>query len=252
MIPPRWTLEKVKALEVFYMDRRKKFTKEEKIKIVKRYLAGEIGCTSLAREVGCNGNSILRWATGYKENGEDFFRDTTRHRTYTIEFKKQVIDYYFEYGSMDTTASKFCITTSVLRKWLKEYKSGIITEWNPMPEVYAMKGRRTTYEERKEIVHYCLAHDKNYKETAKVYSLPYSRVYAMVQAYIKNGDEGIMDAKTRKAQQPLTEIEKLQQENERLKLELELEKLKRELVQKKISLEEERLQDFKKKTRTKR
>ena len=110
-----------------------------------------------------------------------------------------------------------------------------------------MKGRRTTYEERKEIVHYCLTKDKNYKETAKIYSLPYSRVYTMVQAYIKNGDEGIMDAKTRKASQPLTEIEKLQKENEKLKKELDLEKLKRELVQKKISLEKERLQDFKKK-----
>ena len=234
------------------MDKRKKFTKEEKIRIVKRYLEGNVGCTSLAREVGCNETTILCWVTGYKENGEDFFRDTTKHRTYTIEFKKQVVDYYFENGGINKTSAKFSIGVNMLLRWLKEYKSGILTKWNPMPEVYSMKGRRTTYEERKEIVHYCLAHDKNYKETAKVYSLPYSRVYAMVQAYIKNGDEGIMDAKTRKAQKSLTEIEKLQQENERLKKELELEKLKRELVQKKISLEEERLQDFKKKTRTKR
>ena len=37
MIPPMWALEKVKALEVFFMDKRIKFTKEEKISIVKRY-----------------------------------------------------------------------------------------------------------------------------------------------------------------------------------------------------------------------
>ena len=234
------------------MDRRKKFTKEEKIKIVKRYLEGGIGCTSLAREVGCDENTILFWSYGYKALGEDFFKDSSKHKAYSINEQKNAVEYFFKYGSLSKTAAQYGTTKRVFQNWIKSYKNGTLKDRNPMPEVYTMKGRRTTYEERKEIVHYCLTKDKNYKETAKIYSLPYSRVYAMVQAYIKNGDEGIMDAKTRKAQKPLTEIEKLQQENERLKKELELEKLKRELVQKKISLEEERLQDFKKKTRTKR
>ncbi len=35
------------------MDKRSKFTKEEKIAIVKRYLEESISITSLAREVGC-------------------------------------------------------------------------------------------------------------------------------------------------------------------------------------------------------
>ena len=233
------------------MDKRIKFTKEQKIAIVKRYLEDGIGSTSLAREVGCHVNTILKWSYTYKEFGEDGFRDTAKHRSYTKEFKAQAVKYYLEHGSQYLTAAKYGIASRILERWIKAYKDGTLKDRIPMPEVYDMKGRRTTFEERKEIVHYCLMHDKNYKETAKTYSLPYSRVYKMVNAYIKFGEEGIMDAKAKKEAKPLTEVEKLQRENERLKKELELEKLKRELVQKKISLEKERLQEFKRKTRIK-
>jgi len=234
------------------MDKRIKFTKEQKIEAVKRYLNGGIGCTSLAREVGCHEQRLLSWVYAYKEHGENAFRDNAKHRAYTKELKKQAVDYYLEHGSLHLTAAHYCISSHMLRNWIKAYKDGTLKDRIPMPEVYHMKGRRTTFEERKEIVHYCLVHDKNYKETAKTYSLPYSRVFNMVKKYEQEGEEGIMDAKTKKSLKPLTELEKLQRENERLKKELELEKLKRELVQKKISLEKERLQEFKKKIHTKR
>ena len=234
------------------MDKRIKFTKKEKIAAVKRYIEGCIGCTSLAREVGCDEKQILRWVYAYKERGEAAFRDSTKHNaSYTKEFKAEAVNWYLKNGTRDQAAAKYGISSSVLHRWINSYKDGTLKDRIPMPEVYHMKGRRTTFEERKEIVHYCLVHDKNYKETAKTYSLPYSRVYDMVKKYEQEGEEGIMDAKTKNALHPLTEVERLQRENERLKKELELEKLKRELVQKKISLEKERLQEFKKKIHTK-
>ncbi len=233
------------------MDKRIKFTKEQKIEAVKRYLNGGIGCTSLAREVGCHEQRLLSWVYAYKERGEAAFRNSSRHKAYTKEFKAEAVNWYLKNGSLNLTSARYGIAGRVLENWIKAYKDGTLKDRIPMPEVYHMKGRRTTFEERKEIVHYCLMHDKNYKETAKIYSLPYSRVYMMVQNYEQKGEEGIMDAKTKKSLKPLTELEKLQRENERLKKELELEKLKRELVQKKISLEKERLQEFKKKIHTK-
>lgn len=233
------------------MDKRIKFTKEVKIAAVKRYIEDCIGCTSLAREVGCNERQILRWVYAYREYGEKAFRNSTRHRPYSLDFQKEAVEYYLKIYSLDKTAAKYGISCSVLHRWINSYKNGTLKDRIPMPEVYHMKGRKTTFEERKEIVHYCLVHDKNYKETAKTYSLPYSRVYNMVKKYEQEGEEGIMDAKTKNSLHPLTEIEKLQRENERLKKELELEKLKSELVQKKISLEKERLQEFKKKIHTK-
>ena len=233
------------------MNKRSRFTKEQKIDAVKRYLSGSCSVTSLAREVGCSESTIQKWIYGYKFHKEEFFNTSKRNRSYSKEFKISAVEYYLSHGSERITAAKFKISFSVLERWIKAYNEGKLRDYYPMPEVYAMKGRRTTFEERKEIVKYCLKHNKNYKETAKIYSLPYSRVYMMVKKYIDSGDEGLMDAKQKASTKPLTDLEKLQRENEKLKKELELEKLRRELVQKKIALEKERLQEFKKKTNLK-
>lgn len=233
------------------MDKRRKFTKEQKIEVVKKYLSGTGSATSLAREVGCNASTIQKWIIGYRFHKEDFFSTLKGNRSYSKEFKTNAVEYYLGHGSERITAIKFNIPVSVLERWIKAYNEGKLKDYYPMPEVYAMKGRRTTFEERKEIVKYCLKHNKNYKETAKIYSLPYSRVYMMVKKYIEGGDEGLMDAKQKASTKPLTELEKLQKENEKLRRELELEKLRRELVQKKIALGKERLQKFKKKTNSK-
>nr|WP_297939539.1 helix-turn-helix domain-containing protein [uncultured Lachnoclostridium sp.] len=38
--------------------------------------------------------------------------------------------------------------------------------------------RKTTLEERKEIVEYCVNHNRNYKDTAALYDVSYSQVYS--------------------------------------------------------------------------
>lgn len=234
------------------MSRKAKYTKEQKLEIVKRYLSGEGSIVSLAREIGAAKDNILQWVTAYRYNGEEALNSKTKNSTYSKQYKIQAVEDYFTIGSIRLVSAKYKISNSVLRKWIKEYNNGNLKDYNPMPEVYSMKGRRTTFEERKEIVQYCLAHDKNYKEAAKVYALPYSRVYTMVKAYIEEGEEGLMTAKQREATKPLTELEKLQKENEKLKKQLELEKLKNEMWQKKTELEKQRIQEYKMKMHTKR
>jgi len=234
------------------MSRKAKYTKEQKLEIVKRYLSGDGTTISLAREIGTSKSIVARWVLAYKYNGEDVFNTKPRNSTYSQLYKVTAVEEYLTTGSLNSVSAKYKIAIRVLENWIKEYNEGNIKDYKPMPEVYSMKGRRTTFEERKEIVQYCLAHDKNYKETAKVYAFPYSRVYAMVKTYIEEGEEGLMSAKQRQASQPLTELEKLQKENEKLKKQLELEKLKNEMWQKKTELEKQRIQEYKKKTHTKR
>lgn len=56
-----------------------------------------------------------------------------------------------------------------------------------------MKSRKTTAEERIEMVKYCLEYDKDYKLTAHIFRIPYANVYSWVQKYINNGSEGLGD-----------------------------------------------------------
>lgn len=49
--------------------------------------------------------------------------------------------------------------------------------------------RKTVQEERIEIVNDCLEHDKNYKETAKLFDVSYTQVYQWVKKYQGSGEE---------------------------------------------------------------
>ena len=93
--------------------------------------------------------------------------------------------------------------------------------------------RKTTLEERKEIVKYCIEHNRNYKETASIYKVSYSQVYDWVRKYTAKGDEGLTDKRgIHKKDDELDELERLRRENKRLKRQLEEEYMLVELLKK--------------------
>ena len=88
-------------------------------------------------------------------------------------------------------------------------------------------GRKTTFEERIEIVEYCLKHQKNYQLAAHTYSVSYQQVYQWTKKFETNGEEGLRDRRGRtKDEVELTveeklklEIQRIERENERLRAE---------------------------------
>ena len=82
--------------------------------------------------------------------------------------------------------------------------------------------RKTTIEERKEIVKHCLSHGRDYKGTASLYDVSYSQVYSWVRKYDATGEEGLSDKRGRhKTDDEVDELERLRRENKRLKRQLE-------------------------------
>lgn len=53
--------------------------------------------------------------------------------------------------------------------------------------------RKTTLEERKEIVEYCISHNRDYKNTAVKFDVSYSQIYSWVKKYDTNGETGLTD-----------------------------------------------------------
>ena len=93
--------------------------------------------------------------------------------------------------------------------------------------------RKTTIEERKEIVKYCISHNRNYKETASLYDISYSQVYIWVRKYDANGEEGLTDRRGHhKTDDEVDELERLRRENLRLKRQLEEKDMVLELLKK--------------------
>lgn len=99
-------------------------------------------------------------------------------------------------------------------------------------------GRKTTIEERREIVKYCIEHNRNYKETASIYDVSYSQVYSWVKKYDANGEEALTDKRGHhKTDDEIDELELLRRENARLKRKLKEKDMLAELLKKVQELE---------------
>ena len=73
------------------MPHKQKLRAEEKVKIVRRYLAGEVSISGAAAEAGIDGKTIQRWAMQYEAEGMAAFLPNRRNRVYSRELKLQAV-----------------------------------------------------------------------------------------------------------------------------------------------------------------
>ena len=195
------------------------------------------------------------WLTKWESIAEPFvngshtirtsaFDEKSRNKSYTKEFKEEVVQVYLNgKGSYLDVATAFDIPSdTTVINWVKKYNGHIEqTDYKPMGDVYMTKSRNTTQEERKEIVDYCLEHDKNYRLTAKVFEVPYANVYQWVQKYIKNGYDGLSDKRGHhKSEDELDEVELLRRKLEKAERELKVARLENRLLKKVDEIERRR------------
>ena len=244
------------------MSRKIKYSKELKLEIVKRYMNGE-SASLLATEYDLNGRDarrqIIKWCNKYKTLGETAFEESSTNKSYSKKLKLQVIQDYLEgKDSYEGLANKYNIlSSSIVKKWVKKYNEGIeIKDYNPKGDVYTMKSRNTTVEERLEIVNYALAN--SVKDAADKYTVPYINVYQWVKKFNEHGKDGLKDKRGRSSNEPkkeLTTEEKQAIEIEKLKRELERERMVNEVLKKNLEIRQKMEKDSRllgKKINTKR
>ena len=220
------------------MPQKQKLRPEEKEKIVRRYLAGEVSISGAAAEAGVDGKTIQRWVVQYEAEGVAAFLPNRRNRIYSPELKLQAVqDYLSEKGSLIEISKKYGLRDKKqLRNWMKVYnahgdfKSVKFSGGGS----YMKQGRDTTQEERIQIVKDCLANGKNYGEMALKYKVSYQQVRTWTLRFEEMGEAGLEDrrGKRKKDQAPRTELEKAQIEVEQLKHKLYLAEMERDLLKK--------------------
>ena len=213
-----------------------KFTPEQKANIAKEYLDGFASSIELAKKYNVNNYTIRRWAHRYEKSGILAFLKEKKNQ-YSADFKISCVEQYMQGNmSMEEIIVTYNISSdSVLQNWISCYNANRkFKDYNPKKEVYMAEARRkTTIEERKEIVKYCLEHARNYKETASNYDVSYNQVYTWVKKYDIKGEAGLLDKRgQRKSDDEVDELEKLRRENFRLKRQLEEKDMVVELLKK--------------------
>ena len=152
------------------MSERKKQKPEEKVKIVKRYLAGEVSMSEAVTEAGVNWKTLQKWVMQYEAEGAAAFLPGRREHIYSPELKLQAVQEYLSgKGSEAELSKKYGLRDRRQpQNWLKVYNAH--GDFNSVKfsggGSYMKQGRDTTQEERIQIVKDCLASGKDYGEMA--------------------------------------------------------------------------------------
>lgn len=225
------------------MGRKSKHTTEEKIQIVLDYKNGIQGTNQICNNKNISRQTLYKWVYIYEKHGEMGFASKRRNSSYSKEFKEKIVEEYIDgKGSLMDLCKKYNLPAhSMIQNWLKSYNSHEeLKDYNPKGDIYMTKSRKTTLEERIEIVQYCLDHEKEYKLAAEYFNVSYTQVYQWVKKYLELGEEGLTDKRGKhKVETQLSELERLQLENERLKRQLEL-KERENIILKKLKEVERR------------
>lgn len=203
---------------------------EDKVRIVEEYLSGARGPSEFKKKYGVPRQTLYEWVRLYKMRGADGLVPSLKYRRYSPETKRQAVLEYLSGGcSQIDICVKYDISNrQMLLNWIKRYNSHEdFVLPNSGGEIYMAKGRKTTLQERIEIVSCCIANNKDYGKTIEQYGVSYQQIYGWVRKYEKEGAEGLLDRRGKsKAYDSMSEVEKLraqlklkEAENRRLQME---------------------------------
>ena len=202
-----------------------KWSAEFRSMVSQEYLDGKGSYGFLADKYHISKTTIRKWVAAYKVHGIDAFISEVGNKSYTHEFKIMCVEEVIDgYGSSVDIGAKYKVHPTVLESWIKLYNANReLRDYIPKREIYMADARRkTTIEERMNIVEYCISHGRDYKGTASIFDVSYSQVYSWVKKYDTNGEEALIDKRGRhKADNEVDELERLRRENKKLKRQLE-------------------------------
>jgi len=81
------------------MPRKQKLSTEEKVRLIRRCLAGELSIRGAAQEVGVGATSVHRWIIAYESEGAEAFLPHSQNRVYSPELKKKAFQEYLSHSN---------------------------------------------------------------------------------------------------------------------------------------------------------
>ena len=221
-----------------------KFSYEEKVKILSEYLDGTYGFREVCRRYNINQGSLKDWKRLYETFGLSGLKTESKTSHYSKEVKESAVRDYLSHAlTVPEILKKYQIRSGTqLRKWIMKYNGHEkLKSSGTGGNSFMTKGRKTTFEERVEIVQYCIAHDHNYSETSEKYQVSYQQARSYTVKYESGGVEALKDNRgKRKNPDELSELEKLRAEIKILRAEKERAEMETSFLKKLDEIERRR------------
>lgn len=203
---------------------------EDKIKVIKALEEGSYSISDLESIYNVHNLSIYDWVYKYGKYGVEGLKERSTWSEYSKELKLEAVKDYLsgQYSLREVTRKYEIPSTATLRSWVKKYNSHRELKDTSKGRTSSMtEGRKTTWDQRIQIVRDCLGNGKDFQVTAETYEVSYQQVYQWVKKYEDGGEEALKDKRGRKKEEvELTpeekiklQMKKLERENERLRAE---------------------------------
>lgn len=201
------------------MGQKSKFSIDEKLQYVLRCIEGRDSINHTANTIGLNPGNLRQWIANYQSLGIEGLSNSSKNSSYSALLKElAVTDYLAGVGSLMELCKKYGIkSTRQLRSWILKYNSHEKLKSSGTGGTIMTKGRKTTFDERIEIVKYCIEHQNNYAEAAQKFQVSYQQIYTWTSKYENSGVEALLDRRgKRKTADEMSELEKLKAQNKLL------------------------------------
>lgn len=209
---------------------------EQKIQFVKDYLNEKRGYTASYQTTGVSGRTFRNWVRLFQTRGSEGLLPSKKNMKYSAELKEKVVKEYLQGGnSLSALCTKYDITAhGIVQQWIKRYNChGEFISPNSGGEIYMVKGRKTTFDERIEIVQECISNGRDYGQAIEKYKVSYQQVYTWIRKYEEHGVDGLTDRRgKRKDESDMTEVEKLRAELKLTQAKLKRAEIENELLKK--------------------
>ncbi|HHY26240.1 MAG TPA: helix-turn-helix domain-containing protein [Desulfitobacterium dehalogenans] len=226
------------------MSHKAKLSGPEKITAIEKYLRGEDSLNHLATVLDVHYSTVKQWLQTYQSLGPNALLSHSKNSAYTTEFKTKAVEDYLAGGGshMDICKRYGIKSKSQLHNWVLKYNGHEKLKASGTGGTPIMTdGRATTYDERVEIVKYCIEHQNNYTETAQKFQVSYQQVYSWTNKYLKDGIDALQDRRgKRKSEDEMSEVEKLRAQNKLLEAENKRKQMEIDLLKKLEEIERRR------------
>ncbi|WP_143464217.1 helix-turn-helix domain-containing protein, partial [Secundilactobacillus pentosiphilus] len=166
------------------------------------------------------------WVHLYKSGGLEALQERHKWTRYSQQTKEEaVLAYLNGEGSLIDISEKFGLRSKTqLRNWIRKFTYNETNQTltaTPSRKKVSVMGRKTTFEERIEIVEYVVKDNHSYNQAAEKYQVSYQQVRSWVIKSKSSGYPALKDRRGRtKPETEMTEIERLKLENRQLKAQL--------------------------------
>ena len=219
---------------------RTKHTAPEKLAILTEYQQSALSMKATAKQYNIDASTLKRWRDKYKRDGLEGLKETHKNNHYSKQLKQMAVQSYLAGdGTLQSLTMKFDLRSAKqLQDWVSLYNGEKPLTASPFRKQVPTMSRKTTFDERIEIVEYVTKDNHSYTEAAAHFGVSYQQARSWVLKVKAGGYEALVDNRGHhKELSELTDLDKANWRIRELEDQLKDQELKDAFVKKLLELQ---------------